>query len=90
MGCNRPDEPYVEWYSLEMSMQSGLSELGPIKELRRLNVKLVNHRIGVPELEWMAENWPNLRSLDGLFMNGQPRDPAVVTWLHAHGPMKQR
>ncbi|KAF9386077.1 hypothetical protein CPC16_007723 [Podila verticillata] len=90
MGCNRPDEPYVEWYSLEMSMQSGLSELGPIKELRRLNVKLVNHRIGVPELEWMAENWPNLRSLDGLFMNGQPRDPAVVTWLHAHGPKKQR
>ncbi|KAF9384075.1 hypothetical protein CPB97_005968 [Podila verticillata] len=92
MGCNCSDESYVEWYSLEISMQSGLSELGPIKELQCLNVKFVNHRIGVPELEWMAENWPNLCSLDGLFMNGQPRDPAVVTWLNAHRPkwVKQR
>ncbi|KAF9377880.1 hypothetical protein CPB97_009889 [Podila verticillata] len=45
---------------LEMSLDSGLDLLSGLKELRVLDVTRMAHRIGVPELEWMQRNWPNL------------------------------
>ncbi|KAG0014656.1 hypothetical protein BGZ81_000346 [Podila clonocystis] len=75
-----------QWNSLEMTLQSGLGELATLKKLRRLYVEFMNHSIGVPELEWMAENWPRLESIHGLFQNGKDRDRAVVEWLDVNKP----
>ncbi|KAG0342685.1 hypothetical protein BG000_002469 [Podila horticola] len=70
-----------QWYSLEMSLQSGLDELASLKDLRELDVGLINHRIGIVELEWMSANWPNLKCIYEFFHEGQDRDPDVVAWL---------
>ncbi|KAF9152634.1 hypothetical protein BG015_004971 [Linnemannia schmuckeri] len=51
---------------LEFSLESGLDLLAGLKELRILDVTFTCHRIGVPELEWMEINFPNLASLRGL------------------------
>ncbi|KAG0331807.1 hypothetical protein BG000_010577 [Podila horticola] len=67
--------------SLEMTLQSGLDELATLKKLRHLYVEYINHWIGVPELEWMSNNWPQLDFICGLFKNGQNCDPAVIEWL---------
>lgn len=51
---------------LEFSLESGLHLLAGLKELRILDITFTCHRIGVPELEWMENNFPNLASLRGL------------------------
>lgn len=79
-------EESLQWYSPEMSLASGLSELASLKNLEKLCVRFMNHRIRVPELKWMAENWPRLESLEGLFLNGKVIDQDVVTWLEINKP----
>ncbi|KAG0076421.1 hypothetical protein BGZ90_008720 [Linnemannia elongata] len=37
-----------------------------VSKLRILDVTFTCHRIGIPELEWMETNFPNLASLRGL------------------------
>lgn len=74
------NSPY-QWHSLEMTLESGFDELVSLKELEELEVRFMNHRIGIPELEWMIEHWPKLQAIHGLFHNGWDYDPAVVEWL---------
>ncbi|KAF9379460.1 hypothetical protein CPB97_008955 [Podila verticillata] len=83
---NDETETSFQWYSLELTLQSGLDELAPIKDLEELTVGLMNHRIGIPELEWMKVHWPKFRSLRGLYGNGLDRDPTVVAWIKANAP----
>lgn len=72
------------WYSLEMTLESGLDELVSLKELNTLEVEFMNHKIGIPELEWMNEHWPKLRGIHGLFPNDRYEDSAVLKWLRTH------
>ena len=62
-------EPPFQWYSLEMTLQSGLDKLVALKELEALDVGLMNHRIGVPKLERIVKHWPKFQRLYGLFLN---------------------
>ncbi|KAF8954578.1 hypothetical protein BGZ52_000598, partial [Haplosporangium bisporale] len=54
-------EASFQWYSLELTLQSGLDELACIKDLEELTVGLMNHRIGIPELKWMKAHWLKFR-----------------------------
>ncbi|KFH64935.1 hypothetical protein MVEG_09663 [Podila verticillata NRRL 6337] len=79
-------EASFQWYSLELTLQSVLDELACIKDLEELTVGLMNHRIGIPEFEWMKVHWPKFRSLRGFYGNGLDRYPAVVTWVEVNAP----
>lgn len=79
-------KPHFQWYSLEMTLESGLDELAPLTELETLDVGFMNHRIGVAELEWMKRSWPKMKYLYGLFWNGAERDPLVEEWIETHRP----
>ncbi|KAF9971916.1 hypothetical protein BGZ73_005026, partial [Actinomortierella ambigua] len=46
---------------LELTLESGLDELAGLKALEILDIGGMDHRVGVPELEWMIDNWPKLR-----------------------------
>lgn len=54
------------YFSLELSLSSGLSLLAGLKELRVLDVRMTAHNIRVEELKWMHENWPKLEEVRGL------------------------
>lgn len=54
------------WYSLEMTLRSGLGRLAILKDLETLKVSRLNHHIGTAELSWMHTEWPNLKSVEGV------------------------
>lgn len=62
---------------LELTLDSGLGILGTLTELRVLDITRMKHRLGVDEMEWMEDNWPNLRTIKGLFAR-LPRCPYAV------------
>ncbi|KAF9899179.1 hypothetical protein EC991_009342, partial [Linnemannia zychae] len=59
---------------LELTLDSGLDILGTLKELRVIDITRMKHRLGVDEMEWMEDHWPNLRTIKGLFARS-PRCP---------------
>lgn len=75
------------WYQsqcLEMTLESGLDELAGLKEMEKLDVSYTKHRIGIRELEWMAERWPNLRVVSGLFRTCIDPVPGAREWVKLH------
>ncbi|KAG0293268.1 hypothetical protein BGZ96_003087 [Linnemannia gamsii] len=52
--------------TLELSLESGLAELGTLRGLEDLGLSYVNHRIGVDEMEWMSQNW-SLKVVSGIW-----------------------
>ncbi|KAF9006233.1 hypothetical protein BGZ52_008665, partial [Haplosporangium bisporale] len=58
-GGRRSHHAY-QWYSLDMTLESGMDELEGLKKLEILNVCMMNHDIGIQELEWMNKCWPIL------------------------------
>ncbi|KAG0292361.1 hypothetical protein BGZ96_004279 [Linnemannia gamsii] len=58
------DPPTFE--TLELTLESGLSKLGALKNLEMFGFECINHKIGKTELEWMAKSWPNLNLMYGL------------------------
>lgn len=56
----------AQYNCLELSLESGLDELGGLKELEELNVGQMGHRIGLAEVQWMVAHWPKLKSIVGL------------------------
>ncbi|KAF9133539.1 hypothetical protein BG015_003531 [Linnemannia schmuckeri] len=62
---------------LELTLDSGLDILGTLTELRVIDITRMKHRLGVEEMEWMEDNWPNLRTIKGLFAR-LPRLPYAV------------
>lgn len=79
--------PFYQYYSLEMSIESGLEELGVLKEIRELDLRLINHKITVRELEWMVEHWPKLRTVKGLVQEKRSGQNAVLrAWCHENRP----
>ncbi|KAF8986065.1 hypothetical protein BGZ46_009862 [Entomortierella lignicola] len=54
-------ERLVQYDCLDMSLESGLEKLAGLKELRELSISNMRTKLGLNEVKWMAENWPNLR-----------------------------
>ncbi|KAF9922218.1 hypothetical protein FBU30_007704 [Linnemannia zychae] len=52
--------------TMELSLASGLGQLVTLKNLEVFGFEGVDHRIGKPELEWMATHWPKLKVIRGL------------------------
>ncbi|KAF9931334.1 hypothetical protein BGZ67_005379 [Mortierella alpina] len=48
---------------LEMSLLTGLSSLASLTQLRRLDIKRLNHAVRGAEVVWMLEHWPRLQTL---------------------------
>lgn len=71
---------------LEMTLGSGLDELVALRQLEILNVGTMAQRIGVPELEWMAVNWPGLNRLEGLFETCVDPVPGARKWIRDSKP----
>ncbi|KAF9112357.1 hypothetical protein BGX27_003497 [Mortierella sp. AM989] len=71
---------------LEMTLENGLDELVNLKDLELLDIHHMDHRVGVPELEWMAENLPKLRNLIGMMDSLRPAPPEVREWIRTHQP----
>ncbi|KAF9371394.1 hypothetical protein CPC16_003090 [Podila verticillata] len=71
---------------LEMTLESGLDELVDLKDLRELDIHHMDHRAGVPELEWMVANLPRLQMLMGMLDTLIPPSIEVREWLQTHRP----
>ncbi|KAG0007015.1 hypothetical protein BGZ80_005061 [Entomortierella chlamydospora] len=71
---------------LEMTLESGLDELVGLKDLEELDIHHMDHRAGVPELEWMVANLPRLRTLIGMLDTLIPPSNEVRGWLETHRP----
>ncbi|KAG0223259.1 hypothetical protein B0O80DRAFT_495508 [Mortierella sp. GBAus27b] len=57
----------AECAHLDMSLASGLDQMAGLKSLKTLDIthaRVLN--VGMSEMEWMAENWPQLKSISGL------------------------
>lgn len=52
----------------DMTLASGLDHLKDLKELWRLDVAALRHRMRESELRWIDENWPLLQDLRGIYM----------------------
>ncbi|KAG0011396.1 hypothetical protein BGZ81_002203 [Podila clonocystis] len=48
---------------LEMSLLTGLERLATLKQMERLDIKRLNHDVGVSEVKWMLKSWPRLKAL---------------------------
>jgi hypothetical protein len=63
---------------LELTLESGLSELARIPSLETLGVGGLRHRMGTRDLQWMCEHWP-LKKVNGLeFLRANPDNPLEV------------
>ncbi|KAK3810894.1 MAG: hypothetical protein J3Q66DRAFT_350440 [Benniella sp.] len=69
---------------LAMSLESGLHKLAGLKKLKELSVSGMKTRIGVREVQWMMEHWPELRVIYGLGEDGEGK--AATQWLLEHYP----
>ncbi|KAG0372391.1 hypothetical protein BGX24_000314 [Mortierella sp. AD032] len=83
--------PETGWFHhqlqcLEMTLESGLDELEGLKELSHLDIQRMDHRVGVPELEWMVSNLPKLKQLLGMRDSWRPLREGVEEWLSSHQP----
>ncbi|KAF9358047.1 hypothetical protein BGX26_002568 [Mortierella sp. AD094] len=67
---------------IDFSLRSGLSLLSPLKDLRTLCLTAMDHAVGLPEVIWISKNWPNLKSIEGLYED----DKDVVYWLQENRP----
>ncbi|KAK3846478.1 MAG: hypothetical protein J3R72DRAFT_520261 [Linnemannia gamsii] len=72
-----------QFQCLEMTLESGLDELEGLKELEHLDIHHMDHRVGVPELEWMADNLPNLKYLHGVRDSLRPKE-GIQEWFLSH------
>ncbi|KAI8599151.1 hypothetical protein EDD21DRAFT_380572, partial [Dissophora ornata] len=68
---------------IDCSLRSGLASLAPLKDLRSLCLDAAVHGVGVPEMEWMSRNWPNLKVIAGL---DEDDHEEVIVWLQENRP----
>lgn len=59
-------EEAVQIDCLELTLESGLDELVGLKDLEVFGAYQMAHRIGLPEVKWMVNNWPKLKTIHGL------------------------
>ncbi|KAF9972136.1 hypothetical protein BGZ73_004787 [Actinomortierella ambigua] len=66
--------------TLEWSLASGIEETKGLRKLKSLKFFGTNHRIGIPELQWMKEHWPCLTDLSSFDVPQREQ----VLWLAAN------
>ncbi|KAF9403268.1 hypothetical protein BGZ94_004666, partial [Podila epigama] len=86
LGRNRYTHSDFQLTCLEMNLAGGLDLLVGLKDLRRLDVTKMAHRIGVPELEWITVKWPKLEELRGLLDDWYEAVEPLRDWLLEHRP----
>ncbi|KAF9916743.1 hypothetical protein BX616_002957 [Lobosporangium transversale] len=59
---------YQQSQCLEFTLETGLQELEGLKELRKLDLTGLKHKISINELRWMREKWPQLEQFKGLMV----------------------
>ncbi|KAF9309612.1 hypothetical protein BG003_009551 [Podila horticola] len=75
------DDAQYQRQCLEMTLESGLDELVGLKEMELLVVSNMEQHISVLELEWMDQNWPRLRRINGMFMHCVNPVPGAREWI---------
>ncbi|KAF9324139.1 hypothetical protein BG006_000825 [Podila minutissima] len=70
---------------LEMTLESGMSQLRNLKNLRVLDVRRMAQRIGIKEVQWMTRHWSKLQVIRGLHDDGD--NLKAAEWLWKHSPM---
>ncbi len=78
-------DPDEQFECLEFSLKSGLDLLSGLKDLRTLNLDRLQTRIGMSEVQWMAQQWPRLERVIGLVVQGD-QVPKHVQWLYDNHP----
>ncbi|KAG0212246.1 hypothetical protein BGX28_006599 [Mortierella sp. GBA30] len=74
-----------QYKCLEIILESGLDQLKNLRNLRVLNVRWMEQRIGVEEVQWMTLHSPRLRQIRGL-CNSRSNLKAME-WLQENTPM---
>ncbi|KAF9963925.1 hypothetical protein BGZ65_005650 [Modicella reniformis] len=71
--------------NLDMSLKSGLGHLSELKTLEVLDVNHLYHlEIGMEEIQWMAEQWPELTRIHGLeYRMSDPPPDYIVQFCFA-------
>ncbi|KAG0246472.1 hypothetical protein BGX31_001748 [Mortierella sp. GBA43] len=72
---------------LEMSLKSGLYKLSGLKKLKELNISGMETRMDMNEIQWITQNWPQLRIIYGLEWRC---DKDTVRWLRLNSKIKVR
>jgi len=78
-------DPDEQFECLEFSLRSGLDLLSGLKDLRVLNLDRLQTRMGMSEVQWMAQQWPRLERVIGLVVQGD-QVPKHVQWLYDNHP----
>ncbi|CAO3570375.1 unnamed protein product [Mortierella alpina] len=78
-------DPDEQFECLEFSLRSGLDLLSGLKDLRTLNLDRLQTRMGMSEVQWMAQQWPRLERVIGLVVQGD-QVPKHVQWLYDNHP----
>ena len=86
--CQSSDQPARMFYpqsdNLLMSLESGLSQLEGLKQMRVLTVGPQTD-VGKEEAKWMAKNWPRLCKVRGLVFDNESHDEAAK-WFKTECP----
>ncbi|KAG0278947.1 hypothetical protein BGZ96_002139 [Linnemannia gamsii] len=53
-------DPGLQQTCLEWTLASGLGELAPLRYLRVLGLKNMEHRVDLVDLKWMRRHWPGM------------------------------
>lgn len=83
---------------LELSLDSGLSRMEDLKELRVLSVMRMKHKIRLEEVKWMIAHWPKLEAIPGLLSSAtyeesdelealQDEEQHIIHWIKEHKPL---
>ncbi|KAF8945538.1 hypothetical protein BGZ47_002483 [Haplosporangium gracile] len=84
---------------LELSLDSGLSRMEDLKELRVLSVMRMKHKIRLDEVKWMVAHWPKLETIPGLLSSAAYNDTDeewealkdeeqhIIHWIKEYKPL---
>ncbi|KAK3811077.1 MAG: hypothetical protein J3Q66DRAFT_58571 [Benniella sp.] len=75
---------FYQYDCLEMSLESGLDKLSGLKSIEKMDLRKLETKIGIKEIQWMVENWPKLSAIYGL--HDRRRDVEAVEWLQESCP----
>ncbi|KAK3811049.1 MAG: hypothetical protein J3Q66DRAFT_350858 [Benniella sp.] len=69
---------------LEMTLERGLHKLSGLKKMEELYITGLSSKMGIQEFQWMVENWPRLRFIEGLSMSKKNQEAAQ--WIQKNHP----
>ncbi|KAF9905988.1 hypothetical protein EC991_001147 [Linnemannia zychae] len=82
------DERPMMHNCLKLSLDMGLGALSTLKDLEVFGFEGIEHEIDEMEIEWMAEHWPKLKVMRGLFGTLLPTTEEETKRAHLHSIMR--